>query len=454
MKFGGPIDMLHGSLWDKVLAFTLPLVATALLQQLYNGADLTVLGQFVGKQAMAAVGNDIPVVGLFLSLLLGLSLGGNVVVAQLLGGGKYKEASKAVHTAFALSLIIGVLLLIVGQVFAVPALHLLGVPKEILPEAELYMRIYFSGVPFVSLYNFQAALFRSRGEVTIPLAALFVASMLNIVLDLISVTVFDLGLAGVAGATVIANMTASGILFFALYKRNDVLSVRIKDLTFHKEHLKRMLSIGMPAGIQGMVFSVANLIIQMAINSLGPDAMAASAASFILEINVYVILMSFGQATTTFVGQNFGARQIHRCRQVTTLCMKMSVAVFVVMAAFVYVKGEAVLHIFTSDPAVIELGLIRIHYVVELEILNICMEVLSGAMRGYGFSLPPAIVTLIGICAVRIIWVYTVFAANPGFSVLMMIYPISWGITTVLLFALYRWYMHRLTGQLKGICGA
>lgn len=435
MKFGGPIDMLHGSLWDKVLAFTLPLVATALLQQLYNGADLTVLGQFVGKQAMAAVGNDIPVVGLFLSLLLGLSLGGNVVVAQLLGGGKYKDASKAVHTAFALSLIIGILLLVVGQVFAVPALHLLGVPEEILPEAELYMRIYFSGVPFVSLYNFQAAL--------------FVASMLNIVLDLMSVTVFDLGLVGVAGATVIANMTASGILFFALYKRNDVLSIRVKDLVFHKEHLKSMLSIGMPAGIQGMVFSVANLIIQTAINSLGPDAMAASAASFILEINVYVILMSFGQATTTFVGQNFGARQIHRCRQVTTLCMKMSVAVFVVMAAFVYVKGEAVLHIFTSDPAVIELGLIRIHYVVELEILNICMEILSGAMRGYGFSLPPAIVTLIGICAVRIVWVYTVFAANPGFSVLMMIYPISWGITTVLLFALYRWYMYRLAGRLK-----
>lgn len=270
MKFGGPIDMLHGSLWDKVLAFTLPLVATALLQQLYNGADLTVLGQFVGKQAMAAVGNDIPVVGLFLSLLLGLSLGGNVVVAQLLGGGKYKEASKAVHTAFALSLIIGILLFVVGQVFAVPALHLLGVPEEILPEAELYMRIYFSGVPFVSLYNFQAALFRSRGEVTIPLAALFVASMLNIVLDLISVTVFDLGLAGVAGATVIANMTASGILFFALYKRNDVLSVRIKDLTFHKEHLKRMLFIGMPAGIQGMVFSVANLSFKRPLTAWGP----------------------------------------------------------------------------------------------------------------------------------------------------------------------------------------
>lgn len=438
------IDMLHGPLWNKLIIFALPLALTGVLQQLFNAADVAVLGQFVGTHAMAAVGNNTPVISLFVTLFLGLSLGANVVIARYLGARCPEQASEAVHTTFMLALLVGILLMILGEATAGIILSHLGVPDVVMPAAELYLRIYMLGLPFISFYNFQSAIFRSRGDTRTPLVALAVASGLNIVLNLLFTGLFSGGVAGVAIATVLSYGVGAAILFVALLHSGDVLELHLHDLCLKRVYLAPVLRIGLPAGLQGMVFCISNIIIQSAINSLGADAMAASAAAFTIEINVYCIINSFGQAATTFVSQNYGARNIRRCRNVMWWCLGLNAFFMGLMALFIYWKAIPMLGFFSSDPLVIGLGNTRIIYVVYTQFINILIEILSGAMRGYGFSLPPAVLTLIGICGVRIAWVYAVFPSSHTFATLMASYPISWIVTAVLLGLLYYRYVHRL----------
>ena len=444
MSKSNSMDMLKGSLWDKVLIFAIPLALTGVLQQLFNAADVMVLGQFVGKNAIAAVGNNISLIGILVNLFMGLSLGANVVIAQAIGARREYDAKVAVHTSIMFATLIGAAIMLAAEFATDPILDLMNVPQEVRSMAEVYLRVFLIGLPFMSLYNFAAAILRSKGDTKTPLVALALASVLNIILNLAFTIWFNMGVLGVAAATTLANALAAGVLLIVLNRSASFIHLRVKSLQINSGALAEIVRIGLPAAIQGMVFSLANLIIQAAINSLGADAMAASAAAFTIEINVYCFLGAFGQAATTFVGQNYGAGKLDRCRQVTWVSIKLNAVVTTVLTVLVLVFGKELLIMFQSDPKVIELGYTRLCYIVGPEIICIFLDGLSGALRGYGISTPPAILTLLGVCGVRITWVYTLFEAHPTYDVLMATYPASWIITAVLIGFAYKHYMKKV----------
>ena len=432
------INMLEGSLWDKMIVFALPLAFTGMLQQLYNAADVAVLGRFVSDVAVAAVGNNVPVIGLIISFCMGLALGVNVVVARALGMKNDRKANEAVRTSFLTAIVFGVVALIIGQLLAGPAMQWLDVPAEVRDDALMYLRVYLLGMPFIAVYNFLAAVFRSQGDTQTPLWALLAASLFNIAGNLLAVLVFNWGIAGVALATVLANLLSSVILFVRLTHLEGPLRLVPSQLfQIDSSALRSIVRIGWPAGIQGAVFSISNLVIQLAINSLGPEAMAGSVAAFTIEINVYCFINAFALAATTFVSQNYGARNLERCRRVMWTAMGLNMLATILMTTLVLIFGRNLLGIFTHNPEVIALGMIRIFWVVLPQPISVVMDTLSGCMRGYGYSMPPAMVTLIVICSVRLIWVYTAFPLSPSYETLMMVYPLSWIITMIGLIGLY-----------------
>ena len=444
LKISRDIDMLHGSLWDKIILFALPLALTGVMQQLLNAADVLVLGQFVGKNAMAAVGNNTALIGLLVNLFMGLSLGANVVIAQNIGGEKFDRVHDAVHTAFLLALITGVFLLIVAEILVNPIFEWLQVPESVAPMAETYLRIYSVGLPFMGIYNFEAAIFRSRGDTQTPMIALAVASFLNIILNLVFVLQFNFGVAGVAWATVIANAVSGAILFRELLKSDGIIHLDITAMKIDKACLKEIVRIGLPAGIQGMVFSLSNLLIQAAINALGPDAMAASAAAFTIEINVFCLTNGFGQAATTFVSQNYGAGNLPRCKKIMWVALGINIILMLILSATILYFAEPLIKFFNEDPEVIRLGVIRLWYIIAPEIISVVMEIISGCLRGYGISMAPAMITLIFVCGIRITWVFTVFAKIPTYASLMAVYGVSWFFTMIFLIIAYRFYTKHL----------
>ena len=439
------MDMLNGSLWNKILLFVLPLAATTILQQLFNAADVAVVGRFVGKEAMAAVGSNSPITGLVVNLFSGVALGSNVVIARQIGQGQEKDISKTVHTSILFSVLSGAAIAGIGELVSGPLLVALGVPGKVFDMALTYLRVFLAGLPALLLYNFQAAIFRSRGDTKTPLLCLVISGIVNVLLNLFFVIVFDMSVAGVALATVISNILSCVILMGFLMRRTDNLKVSLRELAIDGRILAKIIRIGLPAGIQGSMFSIANIIVQSAVNSLGPVVMAASSAAFNIEIMSYYWVNAFGQATTTFIGQNHGAGNIPRCRRIFALSMSMSVASTLAISAVVVAAGPWILSVFNDEPEVIMLGMIRIIAIVGFEALNNLVDAVSGAMRGYGKSLEPAIVSLLGICVLRIVLVYTVFKDNPTFEVLMAVYPISWIATSAMLFIGYFRLMRKLT---------
>lgn len=432
------MDMLHGSIADKLFLFALPIGFMGIFEQMFNSADIFVLGRFVGKDAMAAVGNNMPVISLLVMLLLGVSLGANVTIAQYLGARKNDKVEKTVQTAILMSLGLGVLLTIIGELIAHPALAILGTPPEVYENAATYLRIYLLVMPFLSLYNFEAAIFRSCGDGKTPLYSLVAANALNIVLDLASVWVFDWGLTGVVAATVISYMLNSALLLVLLCRTKDQIRLERHHLRFAKEELLRIVKIGLPAGVQGMVFALSNILIQSSINSLGAEAMAASAAGVVVEANIYCFVNGFTQATTTFVGQNYGAKNLRRCFRITKVAFGVEAAFLFVITALVLFFSETIIGWFSNDPEVISLGSTRLFIVGSTLYLNGIIDIISGSLRGYSYSLPPAIVVLVGICGSRITWLYTVFAAHHDFVTLLAAYPVSWLVTLLVLIYVYK----------------
>ena len=446
------INMLEGSLWNKLIVFALPLAFTGMLQQLYNAADVAVLGRFVSDLAVAAVGNNVPVIGLIISFCMGLSLGVNVDVARALGMKNDRKASEAVRTSFLTAIVFGIIALIIGLVFSDAAMDWLEVPAEVRDHALIYLRVYLLGMPFIAIYNFLAAIFRSQGDTQTPLWALLAASLFNIAGNLFAVLVLDWGIAGVALATVLANLLSAIILFVKLTQIEGPLKLEVSQLLHvDSSSLKSIVSIGLPAGIQGAVYSLSNLVIQSAINSLGPAAMAGSVAAFTIEINVYCFINAFALAATTFVSQNYGARNLDRCYRVMWVTLGLNMCVTILMTALVLVFSRDLLGIFTNSEEVIALGLIRILWVVVPQPLSVVMDTLSGCMRGYGYSLPPAMVTLVVVCSVRLIWVYTAFPMAPTYETLMMVYPLSWVITMAGLIILYVRLIRRIKNRRQPI---
>lgn len=318
------LDMLNGSIWNKIPQYALPVAATGILEQLFNASDIAIVGNFTGSQStasVAAVGANSPLIGLILNLFIGIALGANVVIANAVGRKDKKQIHDAVHTSIVAALLGGVLLAILGELLVSTILQQLNVPAEVFPLALRYMRIYLIGMPAILLYNFESAVFRSVGETKMPLIALAFSGVLNVLLNLFFVIVCHRNVDGVAIATVISNVVSSCFLFYKLLKTDKFIHVDIKDLRIEMATFRKILKIGLPAGIQSAVFAIANIVIQAAINSLGTIVIAASSAAFNIEIFAYYIMNSFSQACTTFVGQNYGARQMKRCKKTLALCL-------------------------------------------------------------------------------------------------------------------------------------
>lgn len=441
------MDMLSGSITNKLLIFALPLAATGMLQQLFNAADVAVVGQFAGEHsmnAMAAVGSNSPIIGLLVNGFVGIALGANVVISRFTGQKDDKGIERCVHTSVLFSILGGLCITLLGELIAPPLLHLMDVPPEVYPMALAYLRIYLLGMPVIFLYNFEAAIFRSQGDTKTPLFCLVASGLINVVLNLFFVCILKMTADGVAAATVISNLVSSVLLFVLLSRREDHIKIRISKVRICKNELRSMLMIGLPAGLQSMVFSLSNMCIQSAINKLGPDVMAASSAAFNIEILAYYLVNSFGQACTTFVGQNYGAGNLERCRKVTRISLFMDVGITTVVSLVILLFGVPLLKIFNKDPAIASIGIVRLRFILVFECINAIMEIMSGAMRGYGYSLVPAVLTFLGVCGIRIAWVYTLFRVHPTFFNLMMVYPISWIVTAIALILAYILFMRKL----------
>lgn len=430
------LDMLHGSIWDKIPKFALPIAATAILGQLFNAADIAVVGNFTGDlrtASVAAVSATSAIIGLVINLFIGISLGANVTIAYAVGQRDEQAVSRAVHTAIVLAVLGGLLAATVGELIAAPLLEALRTPDEVFPLALLYLRIYFAGLPVIMLYNFEAAIFRSVGETKIPLMALTLSGILNVILNLFFVAILHMTVDGVATATVIANAVSAAILYYKLRRTDRVIRVSPKALRIDVKSMKRMLRIGLPAGLQSAVFSVANIIIQSAINSLGTIVMAASGASFNIEIITYNILNSFSQACTTFVGQNYGAGDVKRCKRTMLLCLLEGAIALALAIALILPFGKQLLSVFNNDPQVIDVGYIRLVTLMTAHIFSLCYEVLSGYLRGFGISVLPAVLTMVGVCGTRLSWIYWVFPKSQTFQTIMAVFPISLAFTALLM---------------------
>lgn len=425
------IDILNGSLVDKIILFALPLAASSILQQLFNSADVAVVGKFAGSEALAAVGANGAVINLLVNLFVGLSVGANVVISTFIGKGEEQNIKKAVHTSILIAILSGLFLMIIGITFAKMILTAMSTPGNIIDLAVKYLRIYFSGMPFIMLYNFIASIFRSKGDTKRPLFALTISGIVNVLLNLFFVVVLHMNVEGVAIATVISNIISSSILLYWLKKEKGAFGLEIRCLKISVNIVKSMAKIGVPAGVQGMVFSFSNVIIQSALNGLGSVAVAASAAALNYEYFAYFVLSSFSQAGVTFISQNYGAGNRERCRRVVKSCLVLGMASTIVTCGIFIVFSRPLVGIFTSDTAVADLAIIRIKYILTFELINVTIEVLSGCMRGLGYSFVPACVCVLGICGFRILWIYTVFQKALTFESLMMVYPSSWAITVI-----------------------
>lgn len=431
------IDILNGSMWDKILRYALPVAATGILGQLFNASDIAIVGNFAEGDtvaAVAAVGANGPVIGLLLNIFIGIALGANVVIANAIGRGDSNTVSRAVHTSIVAAVLGGIIVGLLGQLVAEPVLSMLQVPEDVFPLALKYMRIYLLGLPVIFLYNFEAAIFRSAGDTKTPLIALALSGVLNVILNLFFVIVLNKTVDGVAIATVLANVVSSVVLLRRLLRSELFIHVEFKNLRIDWKILWRILKIGVPAGIQGAVFSLSNIVVQSAINSLGKVTMAASSAAFNVEVMAYYILNSFGQACTTFVGQNYGAGQIDRCRKALKLCLIESVIATACAVCIALLSGKYLIALFNNDPEVIRLGMVRMKFIFMSYIFSTIYDCMSGYMRGFGISLTPALLTIFGVCGTRIIWIYMVFPMSQTFETIMQVYPISLAINMVLIF--------------------
>lgn len=429
------IDILHGSLWRDIPLFALPVAITGILEQLSNLIDTLMIGHFSpdgGTLGMAAVGSTTPIATLLIMLFVGLSLGANVTIAHAVGAGDYERANRCAHTAVVLALL-GVVATILMEIASRPVLQCLSVPTEIFNDALIYLRVYLLGIPAILLFNFEAAVFRSVGVTRMPLAALAISAALNVVLDGIFVAFLGWGAAGVALATVLCYIVSSGFLFTRLLKADEAIRIDPRRLRIDRESVTKIVRIGLPAGIQGSFFSLANILIQTCINSLGAQVVAASSAALALEFVCYSLLNSFSQACTTFVGQNNGAKNLERCRQTLKVCLVEDAIVAIAMILLVVWQGRTLLSVFSSDAQVIDIAYVRICTIFPAYVFSMIYENMSGYLRGFGISVLPSALTAIGVCGARCLWVLVVFPASPTFSTVMLAYPVSLGLTAVLI---------------------
>ncbi len=423
--------MTTGPLFGKIIKFTIPLALSGVLQLLFNAADIVVAGQFAGSGALAAVGSTSALINLIVNLFIGLSVGVNVLVARAYGSGQLKELNSTVHTAILTSILSGILLVFIGVGLSKPLLSLMGTPEDVIDQSILYMRIYFVGMPVSMLYNFGAAVLRAVGDTRRPLYFLTASGVINVCLNLIFVIVLHMGVAGVATATIISQAISAALVLWCLVKSDAPYSVSLRQLRIEKDKLLQMMKIGIPAGIQGATFSVSNVVIQSTVNSFGSIAMAGATASGNIEGFLWTVVDAFTQAAQSFTSQNYGAKKPERVRRVFFICLMMGIASSLVMGAGAYLGGNGLLRLYTTDQEVIEYGLRRMLITCVPYFTIALMNVLVGMLRGLGSSMLPMIMSIVGTCGLRILWIYTVLPLNRTWEMLFLSYPISWIVTGI-----------------------
>lgn len=432
MAKSNEIDMLHGPLFMKILLFSLPLAASSVLQQLFNSVDVAVVGHFASSQALAAVGSNAPVISLMINLFLGVSMGANVIISNHIGQNDKRKIQEAVSTAGMVAIISGIALMIIGILAAKPILTLMGTPPDVLPLAVTYLRIFFLGIPFFLIFDFGSAILRSIGDTRRPLYILVVAGIVNTILNLIFVIIFHMSVAGVAIATGIANAVSATLIIRLLIKENEPLRLHPREIRIKWGELKRMLMIGVPAGVQGMIFSFSNVLVQTAINTHGADAIAGSASALNFEYYCYFVISAFNGAAITFIGQNYGAGLKERVMRIYWICMTLSVIGCGLLNELFVWQSHFFLSFFSTDPGVQTFGTIRMNTVLAWQFIASSYEISASALRGMGKSMLPTVLTIFGTCLLRICWVYIVCPIWHTFDTIMLVYPISWVATGIM----------------------
>lgn len=430
--------MLHGPLIMKILYFALPLAASSAFQQLFNSVDVAVVGRFASSEALAAVGSNAPVISLLINLFLGISMGANAVISNHIGQNNEKSIRNTVNTVGLVSLISGVILFFAGILLARPILTWMDTPENVIDMAVRYLRIYFVGIPFFMIFNFGSAILRSIGDTKRPLYILIIAGVVNTMLNLLFVIYFGMGVAGVAIATAIANLLSAILIIRILLREEEPFRLHTDQLKIDTDELKRMLKIGIPAGVQGVIFSISNVVIQSTINSYGSDAVAGSAAALNFEMYCYFLVVAFNGAAISFVGQNYGAGYLDRVKSIFKICLLFAFLFCAGFNLFFAWQGELFLSLFTADENVVAYGLTRMHIVLIAQSIACSYEIAGASMRGMGHSVTPTILTIIGTCLLRIVWVYAVCPRWPGFDILMLVYPVSWILTGSIVYMAYR----------------
>ena len=426
------IDMCNGSIMDKLISFSLPLMLSGIVQLMFNAVDIVVVGRFSGSSALAAVGSTTALINVFTNLFIGVSLGANVLAARFYASGRQKEMSETVHTSILLALISGIAMAIVGLLFSRWALELMGTPADVINQSSLYMKIYFLGMPFFMLYNYGAAILRAVGDTKRPLMFLIISGVTNAILNMILVIVFDMGVAGVAIATVISQLISCVLVLWCLYKTEGSYQLRFSKLRMKKEYLKQIFQVGIPAGVQSTVINFSNALLQSSVNSFGSTAMAGyTAANNILGF-LYASINAVTQACMSFTSQNYGVNKPKRMDRVMIDCIILSVGVSLVLGCGSYAFGGEILKIYTEDPDVIRCGLEILALTTVTYFLCGIMDLLPGALRGMGASAVPMILSIIGTVGMRIVWIFGVFPAHRSLKILFISYPASWTLTILM----------------------
>lgn len=427
------IDMCNGSILPKLLRFAIPLMCSSILQLLFNAADVVVVGQFCGDNSLAAVGSTTSLINLLTNLFIGLSVGANVLTARYYGAKEHRHLHDVVHTAIALSLLSGVLLTVFGVIFTKQILVWMQTPKDVLDLATTYLRIYFMGMVATMLYNFCASILRAVGDTKRPLYYLLFAGVINVLLNLFFVIVCDLNVAGVGLATVISQFVSAGLIVRCLMCEKEYYRLFLRDIRLHMKYVGRILQIGLPAGLQGTVFSLSNVVIQSSINSFGSVVMAGNAAAGSVEGFVYMGMNAFHQAAVSFVSQNVGAGRFERINKIVVRTMLCVFVTGLLMGSLTVLFGEQLLGFYSDEANVIEVGMVRLRIVCGVYFLCGMMDVMVGNLRGLGYSVMPMIVSLIGACGLRLVWIFTIFQVEEFHTPFMLYlsYPVTWSITLI-----------------------
>ena len=430
-------QITEGVIWKQLLIFFFPIVIGTFFQQIYNTADSIVVGRFVGKEALAAVGGSVnQIVNLVVEVFVGLTSGASVVVAQFYGAKDKKNLNKTLHTSYAFGIVTGFVVGVIGFTLTDTVLGLMKTPQELMADSRIYLHIYFCGMIFNIIYNMGASILRAVGDSRRPLYVLMITCGLNIVLDIVLVVIFRLGVMGVALATVSCQGISSCLVTIMLMKEHPLFQLKLREIRFYRVSLQSVLRIGIPAALEATMYTIANLIIQVFVNALGTDTVAAWGTFAKIDAVYWMVVNAFGISITTFVGQNYGAGKVKRMRKSVGVCLGMSYAGDFLVSGTLYALAGPLYRLFTTDENVVRIGVDMMHFLLPSYFMYVVIGILSGALRGAGRVLVPMLLTCGGVCLIRIIWMFGVFPGHPGINTIMLSYPVSWGITAVL-FVIY-----------------